>query len=723
MAQGSTFAGGALPRAAAGALAGALLILLLYQIPFRGRIGVGTPWDRWFLSGQGLYPAQHDAGDYRWTAGRATFTFHGLASAGPLAVRLWIAGPEAGGGGPLTVAANGHLLPPVALPATGAPLALAVPADWLAPGGDLTLKLRAPAQMAPGATEAHGFALVAAAVAADRPGPVLPDLGAWGAGLLLGLLAATWRGRLAPLVWLAGSAALAAWVVLARPWFGLHSASLALLAAVLIGVRLLIPLAPPLRRPACWLAGGLLAWYGLLLPGHFYVVDDDEKFAVTASLVSRGTLRLAEPIAGRSYSKYGLGHSLATVPLLAAAAGVEGLLHEPPQPALRELFVTLLNPLCTAATAGLLYVFTLSLWPPAAGRPRQGAPPGVRPGPLVVALLYGLATLSGPHALFAFSEPLLALLLLGSFYGLFRAGRLGGGPGWRLAAGAGLGYLVLTKAEYVLAALALLLYYAWLARGRIATIAPVLAPLALLGAGALAYNALRFGTPWASGYSGEAFSTPLLEGLNGLLISSGKSVFLYSPPLLLSLVGWPRFWRRWRAEAALVLALSGAFLLFYARWWDWSGDWTWGPRFLLPLTPLLALPWGGLYLERPPVRWGVGAVAAGGLFVQALGVLADWRLNFRYAGSGAPYEARLAALHFNPAWSPLVRHAQNLDAGPTSSAVLHLSDFGLPAALSFWAPHLLGAIVLVCLARLLAGAGPASRARAPGPVEGETATS
>ena len=53
----------------------------------------------------------------------------------------------------------------------------------------------------------------------------------------------------------------------------------------------------------------------------------------------------------------------------------------------------------------------------------------------------------------------------------------------------------------------------------------------------------------------------LLEGLDGLLLSTGKSLFLYSPPLILALFGLRDWWRTRRPDALLI----GSGPYFYAR--------------------------------------------------------------------------------------------------------------------------------------------------------------
>ena len=117
-------------------------------------------------------------------------------------------------------------------------------------------------------------------------------------------------------------------------------------------------------------------------------------------------------------------------------------------------------------------------------------------------------------------------------------------------------------------------------------------------AGALIYSAeswIRRGSPWASGYEGNAgaqtiltysgepgFSYPLFFGVLSLLFSFGKGLVFFAPGL------WLTFGREVRSLAEklarsyrLWLWFLAGLLLVYAKWWSWYGGWTWGPRFLL----------------------------------------------------------------------------------------------------------------------------------------------
>lgn len=123
----------------------------------------------------------------------------------------------------------------------------------------------------------------------------------------------------------------------------------------------------------------------------------------------------------------------------------------------------------------------------------------------------------------------------------------------------------------------------------------------------LLYNVFRFDNWLDFGYTRQTmqlgFSTPIVEGLFGLLISSGRGFFIYNPVLILSLFALPVFFRRFPAEACLFSGIFLVHLLFISKYWTWDGSWAWGPRFLLILVPITAVPIAVFHEELAKKRW------------------------------------------------------------------------------------------------------------------------
>ncbi len=134
-----------------------------------------------------------------------------------------------------------------------------------------------------------------------------------------------------------------------------------------------------------------------------------------------------------------------------------------------------------------------------------------------------------------------------------------------------------------------------------------------------ASNYARTGSIFDSGYEVN-FNGAMFTGLYGFLFSAGKGVFLFSPLMVLFPVAARSLWNdpTRRRVAVWALLLLGAQLLMYSKWWDWSGDDAWGPRFLIPATMVcLAVVAASSYLRS---TWFV-VLAAAGFLVQIPPVL------------------------------------------------------------------------------------------------------
>jgi hypothetical protein len=224
-----------------------------------------------------------------------------------------------------------------------------------------------------------------------------------------------------------------------------------------------------------------------------------------------------------------------------------------------------------------------------------------------------------------FSESYQTLSLLLAVYATVRA-RDGGRWAW-VVLGLVWGQLFLAKVVYYALVPAAFGYLAWYHREHRARFARLVG-LALLAASpfiaaALWYNFVRSGSLLGTGRRMDHFAGPMagdwLVGLHGLIFSSGKGLFWFNPIVIGSLFGLGAFVRRRGPEAWLVLAVIVTLIAVYAKYVFWHGAWSFGPRFLTCLTPLLVLPLlDARFLDRGAHWAWRGALAA--LFVTSVGV-------------------------------------------------------------------------------------------------------
>ena len=356
----------------------------------------------------------------------------------------------------------------------------------------------------------------------------------------------------------------------------------------------------------------------------------------------------------------------------------------------REFFLRfwspVLNVLLTAGTAVLLFQIVRTL------RYASGVA-------VALAFTYGLATMAWPYAKFDFSEPGVTFFLMGGVWAALRYGRV---LRLRYAALAGLWALgaVLTKYVSVIALPALLIQLlmshrragsSWtqLPARTWKTAAVFAGPAVLIVLPALVLLAvfldfrILYQDQLIGGIQRGWFAVPLALGMKGLLISWGKSVFLYNPILLIAIPASFWFVKRHGWHSLVFLAIPIAYLLLYSKKEVWYGGNSWGPRYLVPTLPLLvclaapAFEWIGAQRRRWPTLV-VGALISISIFPQLLGVSKDFD---QYLGlyadqivgqlpdgggvyGGSEYqrwssiqpEGDLAAVLFAPQFTPLLGH-------------------------------------------------------------------
>jgi len=412
----------------------------------------------------------------------------------------------------------------------------------------------------------------------------------------------------------------------------------------------------PLIVTTRWI--GALAFLVYVLSGGGRIVGSDE---VTMLELSRAMLHGHLDVAagatldgpdGRHYTKNAAGQAVLALPWvaaaegIAAASGLDGLRRD----LAVRFVVSFFNAWVVALMLGVFYAAARGL--------------GVRTGAALMAtLMLGFATPWWVYAKSFMAEPLQGLGLLLALAGSARAED----PKGRIIAAVGLFLAISVKASMLPIAL-LCISPVFVARPFKET-RPLAIAFGLAVIGHLVYNAARFGNPLESGYGAQAtpaaYTTPLLVGLYGLLISSGKGVMWFAPPLWLAPRGWKAMVKRpegpRRAAIGALLAIAAA-LLIYGTFEHWAGDGSFGPRYLVPLLPLAFLAVAfALDGASKGVKTAAMVLGTLGLLVQLGGVSIHFGAQMREAGD-YPYTRALADprfmsdSHFNPRFSPILGH-------------------------------------------------------------------
>lgn len=443
----------------------------------------------------------------------------------------------------------------------------------------------------------------------------------------------------------------------------------------------------PAPRPLPWLVATFLGLYGLFAGGHLYTGDAATVQATARSVLSGQGFAIDFDRAyggaygpdGKFYGQYGLGAVLSGLVPAAAGELLAGLLPGGPESTrlLRQLPAALWNIPFAAAAVGLVFACAGLL--------------GMRPTTaLAVACSAGVGTMLWPYAARDFTEPQVACFLLLAYHELLRLER-SGREGCAVSAGAALGWALLTKV-YVVVLAPLFVFEAWRRGGGRPLRTAVLfsTPLGVAAAAIAWYNLHRFGSPFVTGYASQVQNThiPFWIGAFGLLLSAGKSVFLYNPPLLAAAAGAPAFHRRAAGDSRFIWLLAAVHVAFFSIQQNWDGDWAWGPRYLLPAIPFTMLAAGAL-LESGARTLLWRLTLAAGLAVQFLGLAVDpndWvrylEAHKRELGDYLPgYPTKryvpLHQHHWNPDLSPLRGHwfllRSTLYPASAGSFVLHSS--------------------------------------------------
>ena len=405
--------------------------------------------------------------------------------------------------------------------------------------------------------------------------------------------------------------------------------------------------------------------------GHLYTVDEIVNYLVLEGLSERGSFEITEDSAyvsvfdiripgegsqvlatrgidGRFYAgAWGIFQPSCAIPFY-FLAGIFGD---------RWVFVPLLfNPFITALTCAALYSFGESL---GFGKRKS----------LCIATIFGLSSFAWVYSKTFHDAPLASLTLLLSVLCLSKSDTEKT-TFWAFSGGVLAGLSILTRIYHIIV-LPLLAFYLLSKTGRkIRQLALFLLPLTALTSVHAWYSFARFGVIHeiqAIVGARSVLGSPVV-GIYGLLFSSGVGIVIYFPLFLVCLGAFYTFSKSNRREAILFACLFTEFLVFYSMFnhphypLSWSG-YTWGPRYLLPSLPYIALPIGSLMCaahERIFPRLVISILFIFGLVINLLGVLVNFMYGNAYVWAKAVQGYWPDKFVFDPRYSPVGIHLRVL---------------------------------------------------------------
>jgi hypothetical protein len=283
----------------------------------------------------------------------------------------------------------------------------------------------------------------------------------------------------------------------------------------------------------------------------------------------------------KSYSRYGIGIPAILMPYVFAAEQTAGLA-DVPVDYMVNTFVSFYNVLFGAGVAVLIYLFSRSM-----GSTKRAS--------LWMTVFLGAGTMLWRYSGIQAPEIAQTFFLLLAVHCAVK-----GTPRCLVLGGIALAFLVLIKVYYVVfVPLFLLFIYVNEKGGRIDGVRALLRfspPIFVAGVVILYLNQVRFGDMMNFGAGGGPgheiyFSVHgMLDHMLRLLFSRNKGLFLFNPVLVPAVFAFIPFIKKYRQRAFFFMSIIGVHLLLISSYSDWHGDWAWGPRYLVPVIPLIGLP-------------------------------------------------------------------------------------------------------------------------------------
>jgi hypothetical protein len=425
------------------------------------------------------------------------------------------------------------------------------------------------------------------------------------------------------------------------------------------------PLTPPQRRALIVLFLLVASVAALVAGGHTYAIDNEVQLQTTRSLAQgRADLESVDPYwvtredgpyrptaGGGHVAIVGIGHSILSLPMYGVSRAIGTLIDGPDRDTFIRTGTLFTNSLVLGALAVLVALVTLELGVGFRVAWASGA-------------AYALATYALPHAKTYFTELSSALALILAVWALLRARRASMPWRWFVLCGFAVGSGVLIRAS---GGLFLPVFLVWAAvagwrAGGLRSAGRALLSFAVGGAPVAVafafFNWWRFGSPSDIGYPRIPQEYPLLDGLEGLFWTPGKSLFLFAPLVIAGIVAIIVCFHRAPFALSLLATLAVVNIVFFSRVPYWAGDAAWGPRYQHPIVPLLVAPAAMLWQWRR-LRPVLVVLAAFGLVGAFLGSVTYYNVLFvraDAAGVGG------SAITYDFAWQPMLGSIEALPA-------------------------------------------------------------
>lgn len=395
---------------------------------------------------------------------------------------------------------------------------------------------------------------------------------------------------------------------------------------------------------------------------------------------------------GNSYSSTGLGYSLALVPAVAITDvfykiyQVTPPTHFPLENDWLILLVASFTNIFFAATLALtLFLYLIEI-----GLSKKNS--------WIISIVAIFATNLFVYAKNSFAHMMFATFLTLTFFLIKKYYK---GKEWRYLMFAGMTYGIVTityNSSFLLTVPPLIIYFYLLKKTKISlsSLTSLFKDFIFFSVGLIPFLIIYiwFETLRSAGYASSGadpvfyasyaqsifshfYFTVFFEGIFGQLFSSGRSIFIYSPILLIIIFFWHKIKPALVPELIIFILMSIIYISFFAIQVTyavkelglvglWHGESSWGPRYLTPLIPFGILIVGAIYqnltkFQKYLVFYPLVLI---GLYIQLLGVIMPYQiklynLDHSFYINGTEFTS-YAYSNLIPRYSPILTMSKNL---------------------------------------------------------------